>query len=224
MSDFSDDLRDFRAMKGPVIEGGEASLEAVDRLRETTPEGYADFISEHGFDQYLGGYCQLCDPTALQPVVDGLFKRETDIRPDETVAIAYSAMGHLILWNVQHRAVIVDFNWLHVSCPSLLRPKPEIAPSITFTTTLFFLDGQNYAGVDENGKDLFPQIKAIHGIPSYGQIFAPRLHPALGGYRRADNYRPVAASTAFSLMLSAGPFILMDNKPFPPKPVREIGG
>lgn len=209
---------------GPVVEGVEASQQAVDRLRETTPEGYADFIAEYGFDQYLGGYCQLCEPEALKPVVDSLFQRDPDIRPDETVAIAYSAMGHLILWNVRHRTVIVDFNWLHVSCSNLLTPKPEIAPWINLITTLFMLDGQNYAGVDENGADLFPQIKAIHGVPSYGQIFGPRLHPALGGQRRADNYRPVATREAFSLMLSAGPFVLMDNKPFPPKPVRNIGG
>ncbi len=64
---------------------------------------------------------------------------------------------------------------------------------------------------DQSGKPLFKHVLKACGPLTYGQIYAPRLHPALGGPIVAEAFRPVSAFEALLIAAQTGPFILHDT-------------
>lgn len=223
MDYLSEDLEYFVEKFGTPLRSAPIAAAELEGLSGRLPDGYIAFLRMHGASVWHGGYFQLLGPSRFDPLVELVFARDRDIRPDETTAVACSAVGDLILWNTRHRAIKASFVWNTVRAQELLKPEPDIDPAISFGTMLSALNSDAYGGVDERGELMFPQLVQDYGPPGRGQIYAPRLHPALGGSLTIENFRPASAFEALAIAAQAAPFNLVDTRSFPPKIVRPVG-
>lgn len=70
---------------------------------------------------------------------------------------------------------------------------------------------------------MFRKLVRQHGALPPDTVFAPRLHPAVGGAQAQDNFRPAAAPEAIALMHKAEPLVLVDLTTPAARPARRIG-
>ena len=196
-------------------QGGEAVRpEEVEDLRGILPASYLDFLVRTGTGLWMDGYFQLCRPLDYRDVVTQLFRGDPDIAPEETYTIGLSAFGKMELWNTRHQTVRVDPSFNRVICPSITRDRRSKNPERYLAIQVSSADEDALEALDENGNGLFKPLLRRDGPVPYGSIYAPRLHPALGGRRTLDNYRIAAASPALSIAVQTAPYALYDTRSF----------
>jgi hypothetical protein len=223
MNQLSDGFEYAISKFGMPVLGEKASSQLLDSYRGRIPETLIDFWQVAGFGVWLDGYFQFCNPDRYQPVLDLIFEGDKDIKPERSHLIGFSAFGHLLVWNEDLRVVDVDSIYHLVACSYFFKPKPEIKAYISLETAVSGIDDEANDPPDQDGRDMYKRVRKAHGPLKYGQIYAPKLHPALGGPVTVDNFRPASALEALALSAQAGPFTLRDATKFPVRDVRQIG-
>lgn len=201
----------------PVPDGFRASLD------KHLPADFLDFVETTGLGMWLGGYFQFCDPREYVPIVDKIFSNDKDFPGSSTHMLGFSAFGTALLWNEEHRALDLDFLNGVLTASSFFTP-PMAANNVSLGIAVTSIDLESYDAFADDGKPMFKRLARQHGRLPLGQIFAPKVHPAMGGALNPVNFRPVNALVAMSLMADAvGRFRLVDARKFPPMDVRLIG-
>jgi hypothetical protein len=176
-----------------------------------------------GLGIWMDGYFQFCNPDRYRPVVKIILGNDADFRPDVSHCIGFSAFGRLLVWNEGLHVVRIDTLFHHVLASDYFKPTPNISDDIKIGTALSSVDDSVNDPPDDSGKDMYKRALRAHGPLRFGQIYAPKLHPALGGPLQVDNFRPASALEALALSAQAGPFTLRSALMYQVKDVREIG-
>jgi hypothetical protein len=208
---------------GEPQEGESISPDHIDTYRSHLPDTLLEFWKIYGIGKWMNGYFQFCQPTKYIPIIDMIFDGDKDFNPHKTHAIGFSAFGGILAWNEQHGVMNIDPLDLRVSCGQLFKPAPEKTPGSRLGIAVQSVDEDVYDKADENGKPMFKRALKAYGELGFGQIYAPKLHPALGGTITVDNFRPADALVAMSIGVQTGTFTLY-NTTIPSVPaVRTIG-
>ena len=216
-------FEEFVETFGPPQRGIPASIEMLDAMQGRVPQSLHDFWATHGLGLWNDGYFQMCDPVRYRSISKAVFGKDAELTAPTTHLIGFSAFGRLMFWNQTHRIVDVNILSLRVYCAHFFKPRPHIPDVITLDSAMFSIEDEVHDGIDEDGNLMFKRARKAFGPLKYDQIYAPKLHPALGGALRLDNFRPASALEALALAAQAGPFELIDNSSLPPKLVRHLG-
>lgn len=223
MPELSVDYKECIEEYGAPYGGFAASSDQIATYRSFLPSTFVDFIETYGFGKWKKGYFQFCDHQAYRGVVDTVLKGDEDLQPSSSHLLGFSAFGQLLLWNEQHRVVNVDTIDHRVTCPKLFRPKPHVSADATLGIAISDIDSEAYDPSDNDGRPLFKRVLKSCGELEFGQIYALKLHPALGGPVTMENFRPAQALAALTIAVQAAPFTLYDStQPHVPE-VRVIG-
>jgi len=187
------------------------------------PDSYLEFLATAGTGIWQDGYFQIVDPRRYSSLIDQVFNGDPDFRSPELVVIGFGGFGTLLLWSERYWNIEVDPLFHCVSSTYYFKPKANITSSLSLSNSLAGV-GAGGDTFDDDGKPLFKRALKAYGRLQPDQIYAPRLHPALGGPRTLENFRPASALEALSIAAQAAPFILKDVLGQPPKPSRVIGG
>jgi len=176
----------------------------------------------------MKGYFQFCHPEMYKPIIEMILEGDKDFDPEKTHAIGFSAFGRILAWNEQYHGMKIGPVDLRIGCGDYFKPQPgpvtEKMVEFTFGFALNSADSGANNLRDKDGKPMFKRVFKAHGELDFGQIYAPKLHPALGGPFMVDNFRPADAFVAMSIAAQTGPFTLY-NTTIPSVPaVRYIGG
>ncbi|WP_064696834.1 GAD-like domain-containing protein [Rhizobium aegyptiacum] len=195
----------------------------LDGYRGRIPDSFLDFMSLHSAGKWLQGYFQFCNPEEYQSVLALVLGGDEDLKPERTHVLGFSAFGDVIAWNEDYKTVEINILYGRVSCPELFSPEPDMDPKITLGIVIGNVNAESYDNPDEQGKPMFKRLLSAHGELEVGQIYAPKLHPALGGPITIDNLRPAGALAAMTIAAQAAPFTLY-NTTIPAVPaVRDVG-
>ena len=203
----------------------EGNLKAYDgRL----PSVLIDHWREHGLGIWLKGYFQFCDPEKYEGVLRIVLDGDPDLEPEQSYVIGYWSMGRLLVWNEKYRRTMIDLVDHRVECPELTGDRKDRSDARMLRSALSFIDLGVHDPGDDEGNKLFPQLLRKYGPPKFSEIYAPKLHPALGGSMSVENFRPVDAEVAMTLMAQAAGFDLHRVTTTPTslidEVVRPIGG
>lgn len=203
--------------------GSPLSSSTLESYRGRIPDSFLDFIGNRPLGKWLRGYFQFCNPDEYQSVVTMVLSGDKELNPARTHILGFSALGNIIAWNEDYKTVEINMLYGRVSCPDIFSPEPDTDNEITLGIVIGSVDAESYDNPDESGKPMFKRLLLAHGELEIGQIFAPKLHPALGGPITVDNLRPARALEAMTIAAQAMPFVLYDTtKPNVPA-VRSIG-
>nr|WP_245293757.1 GAD-like domain-containing protein [Rhizobium bangladeshense] len=169
------------------------------------------------------GLFQFCNPEDYQSVLALILGGDEDLKPERTHVLGFSAFGEIVAWNEDYKTIKINMLYGRVSCSELFSPEPDMDSEITLGIAIGNVNADSYDNPDENGKPMFKRLLRAHGELEVGQIYAPKLHPALGGPITIDNLRPAGALAAMTIAAQAGSFTLY-NTTIPAVPaVRDIG-
>lgn len=214
-TDYDDVIEKFgRPKGGHVLDETE-----VARLRGALPEPYLTFLKAIGVGVWMDGFFQLVEPEKYQPIVEMIFGRDQEFKSSDIRIIGFSAFGNVLAWSPRLWRINIDMLFHTVQCLYLFEERPKIDAAMAFRTGLYRVDAGANDTPDGDGKPLFKRALKAYGALPLGQIYAPKLHPVLGGPRTLDNFRPASALEALALAAQAAPFMLEDT----PRIVREIG-
>jgi hypothetical protein len=195
----------------------------LESYRGRIPDSFIDFLALHTAGKWLQGYFQFCNPSEYRSVLDLVLKGDQELRPERTHALGFSAFGDILAWNEHYRILEINMIYGRVSCAEIFSPKPDIDPKITLGIAIGSVNAESYDNPDEHGKPMFKRLLRAHGELEVGQIYAPKLHPSLGGAIAIDNFRPAGALAAMTIAAQATPFTLY-NTTIPSVPaIREVG-
>jgi len=216
---------EYAIKKFGTPQGGEPLILAdIEAYRGRLPDSFLEFWQKYGLGKWMKGYFQLCYPEKYNPIIESIFEGDKDFHPDKTHAIGFSAFGRIIAWNEQYGTIEIDVLLCRVECGDFFEPDPQTSPDVALETVIELTDAEVNDASDQHGKPMFKRVFKAHGELEFGQMYAPKLHPALGGPFTVDNFRPADALVAMSLAAQAGPFAL-ENTTIPSVPVvRYIGG
>jgi len=204
--------------------GGErAPSSMLQAYRGRLPDSLLQFWEQYGFGVWLDGYFQFCNPDAYHEVVRAILGNDSQLKGNRSHVIGFSAFGHLLIWNEDYRIIRIDTLYHTVLCRELFRPKTDINDDVTIGVVVAMADDGADDPPDQDGKPLFKRVRKACGPLNYGQIYAPRLHPALGGSIVVESFRPVSAFEALLIAAQTGPFVLHDSSTPQVRAVREIG-
>ncbi|TWF50080.1 GAD-like domain-containing protein [Neorhizobium alkalisoli] len=223
MSDLSIDY--VRCLKkfGEPVRGTRLSENSLLIYKNKLPSTFLAFEENYGLGKWLQAYFQLAEPTQFKSVINIIFEGDKQILPEKTHAIGFSAFGKILAWNQSYGAVQIDTLYQRVTCSDLFKPKPNVDEDINLGVVMANVDSPSYDPPDQDGKPMFKRALKMHGELEFGQIYAPKLHPALGGAITVENLRPADALVAMTIAAQAGAFTLYDTtKPNVPA-VRHIG-
>jgi len=223
MENFDNHFKSIIDKFGQPAGGGAVDPAMVETYRDRVPVALTAFWTTYGLGFWREGYFQLCDPRRYRPIAKFVFSEDADFPAQRTHIYGFSAFGRLLAWNETHRLVRVDLLDHSVRCVNYFKPKPNISPNIPILTSLFGADDEADDALDADGEPMFRRAVKTYGPLAMGQIYAPRLNPALGGAMSLDNFRPAAALEAMSLAAQSGPFVLKDVLARPPHVTRQIG-
>jgi len=208
---------------GPPMGGTAPGDFDVGRFRGKIPHSLLDFWSLHGLGVWLNGYFQFCDPEKYRPVIKHIFGNDSEFKADRCHLIGFSAFGNMLIWSEDYQVTDVDVIRHLVSAMRYVKPDPSLDPDIAIGVTVSAVDDPAYDAIDEDGKDLFnPLLKAL-GPVNFGQIYAPKLYPAMGGSITFENFHMASALETLSINAQSAPFNLKDVTSFTQKIIREIG-
>jgi hypothetical protein len=220
----STDTFDYAISKfGAPSQGEVLPPEFFEKYTTLLPNRLINFLKSSGTGLWIEGYFQFCHPERYKPILELILAGDSDLAPNESHLIGFSAFGKMLVWNQTHKILEIDSIYHHVLCSELFKPEPDTSDDIFIRVAISGVDSESYDTPDENGKDMFQRVRKAHGPLKYGQIYAPKLHPALGGPVTVDNFRPASALEALALSAQAGPFTLRDATKFPVRDVRQIG-
>ena len=84
----------------------------LDALAGRLPPELLEFWQKYGLGMWLNGKFQFCRPADYADIVEQIFEGDPDLLPPATHLVGFSAFGELLLWNEQHKRVLVDLVWL----------------------------------------------------------------------------------------------------------------
>ena len=142
--------------------------------------------------------------------------------------VGFSAFGQLLLWNEQHKRVVVNLPRLTARVDAFDVRKPGDPTHFSLATPLSLVGNEGSFDVfeqDEVAEPLFARTLARLGPLDLGQCygFVPML--ALGGSAKLDRIERLDAETHFSLLADAGRCSVMavQTPGGHPAPLRELG-
>lgn len=204
---------------GPPKGGHVLEETEIARLRGALPDPYLAFLKDIGVGVWMDGFFQLIEPEKYQPIVEMIFGHDKELKPSDIRIVGFSAFGSILAWSPRLWAIDINVLFHTVRCLYLFKEPPKIDAGKAFSNTLYLVDAGANDTVAADGKPLFKRALKAYGALPFGQIYAPKLHPALGGPRTLDNFRPASALEALALAAQAGPFMLEHSL----RTVREIG-
>ncbi|HLP70231.1 MAG TPA: GAD-like domain-containing protein [Rhizobium sp.] len=219
-------MKDYQVRLASIIEdfGAPKGGEAVDveRYRGKVPNAVIEFWEQNGTGIIMNGYFQFCDPARYASIMKFIFDGDHEIRPEQTHVLGFGAFGTIVAWNEVHQNMSVNLVNGQVSCQALISGK-TYDPDIAVTSELMLLDDPTFDEYDADVKKLFKPARSKLGTLGVGQIygFSPIL--ALGGNRALASLEIYEALPHMAILAQAHDMQLMDNAPFPPRPVRLIG-
>jgi len=194
-------------------------------LAGRVPDSLITVLAELGLGTWGQGKWQSIDPLVFDGLLRQTLRDDADFAADDCTAIALWGFGDLFCWHRQHGWMGFRVLPNRVQASGFFKPSP-LPPDLSCLTGLYVQPGtvQNHYDLYEpDGTGLFQRLVAAHGSLAQGQIFAPRLHPAIGGALAVSNFRPVAAVEAVALIHQMEPFVLTDSSTPNGGTVRRIG-
>lgn len=225
MTDVENLIETTVARIGPLagrVPHARADLQA---LAGRIPDALVRLFDRMGVGVWGEGRWQTVEPRRFDGVLRQVFAGDPDFDPADLTLVALRAFGHAWLW---HRRL----GYLHfsvypnrVSAPDSHFGKPLTQPDQTALIAFAVMPttSARYDEFDSGGRPLFDRLVRLHGPLAPGQIFAPRLHPALGGVLSLETLRPVPAVEALGLIAQAEPVTLIDGRRPRPVVLRPIG-
>lgn len=204
--------------------GERLSHAALDTYRGRLPDSLLQFWEQYGLGVWMKGYFQFCDPEKYRSMLKFVFGNDPEFRPERSHVIGFSAFGRLLVWNEDYRVMDIDLIYHYVLCDERFEPRPKISDDIRIGNAILGVDDDANDPADQNGKPLYKRTLKANRELAYGQIYAPKLHLALGGSITVDNFRSASALEAMGLAAQAGPFDLRDMSAPRIKVVRQLGG
>ncbi len=179
----------------------------LEALAGQLPSELLAFWREYGLGTWLDGKFQFCRPADYADLVEQIFEGDPDLLPSATHLVGFSAFGQLLLWNEQHKRVVVDLPRLTARVDAFDVRKPGDPTHFFITTPLSRLDREGSFNVfeqDEAARPLFARALARLGPLDLGQCygFVPML--AFGGSAKLDRIERFDAEIHFSLLADAG--------------------
>ena len=216
-------FHDLRHEGAPNIHGPmpEAS---VARFGPLVPEFVRTIRARFGRFSWFDGLFQAIAPARYAGVVRAALAGDPDLDPDRMVPLALGGFGQLEVWHPDFGVVTLMTlpNW--VICNPQFQPRKHSPDNITAGLLFTRADDQNADREDAvTGGRMFRKLVRQHGALPPDTVFAPRLHPAVGGAQAQDNFRPAAAPEAIALMHKAEPLVLVDLTTPAARPARRIG-
>lgn len=212
-------LKDY----GEPRDGSLLSASALEAHRGRIPGSFLEFIADRPLGKWLQGYFQFCNPDDYQSVLTLILEGDKELNPERTHMLGFSALGNILAWNEDYRTVKINLVYGRVICPKLFAPEHDADDDITLGIAIGNINASSYDCPDEDGKPMFKRLLRAHGELDVGQIYAPRLHPALGGRITVDEFHRVNALAAMTIAAQATSFSLYDpTKPGVPM-VRKVG-
>ena len=221
-------MKDYQVRLASIVEdfgapqGADGPID-VERYRGKVPDAMIEFWQQNGTGIILNGYFQFCDPDKYASIMKFVFDGDPDIEAEKTHVLGFGAFGTIFAWNEVYQNVDIDLVGGKVSCQALIDGE-TYNPNIAVTSSLMLLDGSTLDEYDSNAKKLFKPARSKLGKLGVGQIYGFRPIVALGGNRTLDSLTIYDALPHMAIMAQAHRLELMDNDPFPPQPVRVIGG
>ncbi len=184
----------------------------LDALAGRLPSDLLVFWQEYGLGMWLDGKFQFCRPADYAELVEQIFADDPDLQPSATHMVGFSAFGELLLWNEQHKRVLVDLVWQVARVDAFDAREPGDPTHFPITTPLSRLDHEGSFDVfeqDDVADPLFDRALARLGPLDLGQCygFVPML--AFGGSATLDRIERFDAAVHLSLLAGAGRCRLM---------------
>ncbi|WP_414833992.1 GAD-like domain-containing protein [Afifella sp. YEN Y35] len=208
-----------------VPQGGERlSAEELASYRGKLPNSLLEFWEAHGLGIWLDGFFQFCNPDKYQSILKFIFAKDNEFKSNRSYVIGMSAFGELLVWNRDYRIINIDVLYHSVICDELFDPAPEGADidDINVGIAIKNISDASYDLPDRDGKPMFKRALKALGSLDYGEIYALKLHPALGGPVVVENLGRKKALEALAIAAQAGPFRLIDASTPQMRVVREI--
>jgi hypothetical protein len=222
MAKHDEDLAYILSKHGTPNSHGPLPASSVMALEGRAPSFLLEIWQRYGrFDWFDGGF-QVVDPLRYMPLLDRVFAGDADFDPKRMIPFALGPFGQIEIWDETLGIITLMTlpNW--VFCGQLFKPKP-LNGDTALTVVLVMANDRSFDREDETtGRMMFRALKKTHGALPADHIFAPRLHPALGGQQTAANFRPAPALEAIALIHQAEPFRLIDTSTPEMRPVRQI--
>ena len=213
---------------GPPAKAMPMAPAELDALAEQLPSELLAFWREYGLGTWLDGKFQFCRPGDYAELVEQVFEDDPDFLPSATHMVGFSAFGQLLLWNEQHKRVVVDLPRLVARVDSFDVRKPGAPIHFSLATPLSLVGHEGSFDVfeqDEAARPLFARALARLGPLDLGQCygFVPML--AFGGSAKLDRIERLDAEVHFSLLAGAGRCRVMavQTPGGHPAPLRELG-
>lgn len=204
--------------------GGRAIAESeIAPWRGRVPDQYLALIANVGIWFWYNGDFQLVEPLKYDPILRMVFGDDPDFKPDLCHVIGISAFGDMLVWSEEHHVVNIDFHFNSVRALKFFKPETKSDANSSLRISLSSLQEIPYNAYDDDGKPLFKRAVKAYGPLSFGEIYALKLHPALGGPMRLENFRRASALEALAIAAQAAPFVLKDLMARPPRIVRQLG-
>lgn len=189
--------------------------------RGRIPDTLLDFWVAYGWGIWLDSYFQLCDPARYRPILETILDGDPDFSASRSHVIGYSAFGSMLVWNEEHRGMDIDMR--RVTCRAFFKGAAATKADTAIAIAVGNVNDTAYDPPDNAGKPLFKRVRSICGQLELGQIYGPKLDPALGGVIEAESFRRVSALEGMAIAAQIVPFTLFDStKPSVPA-VRRIG-
>lgn len=194
-------------------------------LRGRIPESLINLLETLGLGTWGQGKWQVIDAARFDGLLRQTLREDPDFAPEDCTAIAMKGFGGLWCWHRKHQFFQLDVLPNQLAAPDFWNPEglDPAADALSPFGSVPLTVGKYHDLYDSKGDGLFAPLVKAHGPLPHGQIFAPRLHPAIGGTVALSNFRPVPAVEALALLHQMEPFMLTRNSAGRRQDIRQIG-
>jgi hypothetical protein len=203
---------------GPPRQAQRVGADEAALYQDRVPPRLIRFWQEHGRGSYFDGLYWICDPAPLRAVIDLVFKDDPELDSADMTAVAYTAFGHVTVWDRRRANINVHFQLSSVFVP------PERAHIDSATGERFPDDYMIGTAVGIVRSQYLPSehafleaARARLGPLTAGEVygFFPALQ--LGGAYTVENLRRVKAAEHFTQLVQLAPMNLVAlTPPAPP--------
>ncbi len=221
-----DDIRTYALEKlGKLDDATPYSADQLANLKGRVPDSLITMLQTLGCGTWGKGKWQTVAPHSYDGVLQQTLRGDPDFSADDCTAFALLGFGDLTCWHRRYGIVNIRVLPNTLSAPSFHDDAPEDPERAAL---LHFMSVHLTAGdysdkYASDGTGMFNQLVKAHGPLAPGHIFAPKLHPALGGALKVENFRPVPAPEATALLHQMEPFVFMDHRKPRAVKVRMVG-
>lgn len=190
---------------GPPEQAFRPQPEELASLDGHLPSDLLAFWRTYGIGMWKQGKFQFCLPQHFAPLAQRLFVGDSQLTPDETYIVGFSAFGELLAWNEKYQRLSIDLPLASVSVSKLNENKPEkIYPIAVPLYRLKYEDSFNFFEDTDEAAPLFARARKRLGQLALGECygFVPAL--PLGGPARLDHLERMDALVHFSFLADLG--------------------